>query len=105
MKIKKRIYSFATVFFVAFCSVFISSCVKPVLTYDSGQPAGKAIAYRVIRCRTDFKGKVVIPDTYRGKPVTGIDSSAFDNCTEIKDIKIGKNINFNLYWLFFINRH
>ena len=37
---------------------------------------------------------IVIPKTYKGKPVTQIDLKALNNCTQIESIVIGKSVEY-----------
>ncbi len=44
--------------------------------------------YKVTSCLKTASGKVEIPSTYEGKSVTGISSTAFENCVQITEIVI-----------------
>ncbi len=50
--------------------------------------------YQVISkdSKTDETGVFIIPDTYRGKPVTAIGEKAFFNKADVKTVVIGKNV-------------
>ncbi|MBR6551327.1 MAG: leucine-rich repeat protein, partial [Clostridia bacterium] len=48
--------------------------------------------YQVIGCKDGFSGDLVIPDTYKGLPVTRIGPSAFAQNKKIKSITIPSSI-------------
>ncbi|MCX4313549.1 MAG: leucine-rich repeat protein [Clostridia bacterium] len=58
------------------------------------------LAYKLINNRTEYEvssmgsatGSVVVPDTYRGKPVTQVGDRAFANRTQLTAISLGGNI-------------
>lgn len=49
-------------------------------------------SYVVSDCKASAKGKIVIPDTYNGLPVVGIDWNAFENCKEITSVVIPDSV-------------
>jgi transcriptional repressor NrdR len=49
----------------------------------------------------DYAPKVVIPDTYEGKPVVGIDSGAFSKSTDVHRVVIGDNVTTIGDWAFY----
>lgn len=51
------------------------------------KPSEDGSQYSVDWCKKDIK-KVQIPSTFLGKPVTGISSQAFSNCTSLTNITI-----------------
>ncbi len=51
-------------------------------------------SYTVTGITNSYERDIVIPDTYNGKPVTGIDSNAFAGCNNILSISIHANIAF-----------
>ncbi|HAG13119.1 MAG TPA: hypothetical protein DCG49_04565 [Ruminococcus sp.] len=46
----------------------------------------------VVRCNTKATETVTIPETYNGKPVTVIESKAFQNCTQIESVEIPESV-------------
>ncbi len=58
------------------------------------------LKFTLINSKTEYEvssvgtasGTIVIPDTYRGKPVTSIGKSAFSNCNRITSLVVGKNV-------------
>lgn len=49
-------------------------------------------AYNISAASTSVTGKVIIPDTYNGKPVTVITNSAFKDCVEITEVEINDRV-------------
>ncbi len=49
-------------------------------------------SYSVKAKSTSITGKVVIPDTYEGKPVTTIENDAFTNCNSVTNIVIPNSV-------------
>ncbi len=49
-------------------------------------------SYCVSRCDNSISGEVIIPDTYKGKPVTRIDTCAFQTCENITSIIIPDSV-------------
>ena len=45
-------------------------------------------SYEIIKCSPAYKGDVVIPSEYNGKPVTEIGSYAFNDCTGLTTVEI-----------------
>lgn len=69
----------------------ISSCNKQ----DSGcvlELSEDGSHYVVTSLKSEEITKVVIPDTYKNKPVQVIENSAFEDCDSIISLKIGNNI-------------
>ena len=49
-------------------------------------------SYSVTACNTSAVGKLVIPETYNGRPVTGIGVAAFRDCTGLTGITIPDSV-------------
>lgn len=50
-------------------------------------------SYRLTSASKELEGKVVIPSSYEGKPVTSIDMGAFEDCVNITEVIIPNSIS------------
>ncbi len=95
---KKIIYCLITVLLLAAIAVTASSCgsgepyedPEPNILYFSLNEDEQS--FSVSRNTDDLSGEIVIPATYEGKPVTGINYNAFENCTGITSIVLPDSI-------------
>lgn len=75
----------------AFVSNFINEIpsVTDVLTFEINS---SGTGYVLTGCEKTFSEKVIIPETYKELPVTGIGADAFRDCTEITSIVIPDSV-------------
>ena len=70
------------------------------VSYEFKRDTESGLIFNAIKNKTEYeltglgsaKGDIVIPDEYRGKPVTSIANSAFAGSTDITSVTIGKNV-------------
>ena len=46
----------------------------------------------IVSCDKNASGELVIPSTYKEKPVTSIGSSAFSSCTQLTSVRIPDSV-------------
>ena len=91
MSEKLRVFSFViiTVVILSFVGVTVSAVDNSVLSFKI--EGDNAVVYA---CDVNASGEVVIPETYNGKVVTTIATSAFLNCEKIEKISIPDTVAY-----------
>lgn len=103
---KKRVLSISCIVLVAIAFSFaLTACFLRNNTEDEQQQLlnnGPKLEftlneegnYDLSGCKALMGSNIEIPSEYNGKPVTGIRSEAFDNCSDINSIKIPSSIKW-----------